>query len=210
MSKGGGGGGGQHGVGGVAGRSAREGGGAPGAVESPFAKHVESQGVSDMRVRDVVSVLQTLPQAAQQHIAKTPLAKLVVTSKTRPGVYQRSRQRVEINATRARSKYGETLKPGATWSISKTAKTQAGATKRTLVHEVGHHIHRTGGPKVERIIRKAYEKGRGQSLTKYGRTTSGEFFSESFTAYRFNRAALKQHSPEGYRMVRKVLREIGR
>jgi hypothetical protein len=213
MSKGSGSSGGKHGVGGAAGRSAREGGGGEGPIKSPFAQHVEANGVSSMRVGEIVSVLQTLPKEAQQFIAHTPLVKIFMTKgKTESGTsgsYNKTTRSIALNAVRAGKSYGRKFKPGAAFSVSKCAKSQAGASKRTLVHEVGHHIHRTGGAKVDGIISKAWAKGRDSAITRYARVSKGEYFSESFAAYKYHRGALKAHDPAGYRMVRKVLREIG-
>lgn len=214
MAKGSGASGGKHGVGGAAGRSARAGGGAAGAAASPFAQEVGAEDVSAMRVSDVVSVLQTLPQEAQQHIASTPLAKIFMTrgrtESGSSGSYNRASRAIALNAVRSSRTYGRQFKPGESFSVSKSATTQKGAAKRTLVHEVAHHIHRTGGPKVASIVSKAWAKGRDKAITRYARVSKGEFFAESFAAYKYHRAALKESSPVAYSMVRKVLREIGK
>lgn len=117
--------------------------------------------------------------------------------------------KIEINGARLSDTYGKKLVPGRTWSISSTGERSFEAAKRTLCHEIGHHVHTSGGPEVDAIIRKAAAATKSP-ITEYAAQTHREYFAESFTAYRYNPAELKAHDSIGFQMVEDVLALVGK
>lgn len=122
------------------------------------------------------------------------------------GSYQSPGANLDVEADRAASTFGQKFNPGQVFSVSSAGGSAMRAMQRTLVHELGHHLHRTGGAQVDKAVRLAFKRGRRGALTRYARYSYGEYFAESFAAWRFHRSALRTHDPVGYAMVEKVLK----
>lgn len=110
------------------------------------------------------------------------------------------------------------------YSTGASAQTPEEAFGRLVAHEYGHHIHFTGGAEVDQAISAAYRRAapnahRISALgaqpkantppegapSRYGTANHAEFFAESFTAYHFNRAWLRENKPIAHEMVQVVL-----
>jgi SPP1 gp7 family putative phage head morphogenesis protein len=115
--------------------------------------------------------------------------------------------RVDVRSTRKPETYGSTLEPGKTWSISACGPDKLDAMKRTLVHELGHHLWYADPNKVAPIARAAFAKGK--PITEYAKSNAKEYFSETFAAYAFHRGTLRQFDPEGYDMIEEVKKVLG-
>ena len=116
------------------------------------------------------------------------------------------------------------------WSTSSLGKDGRDARKRTLVHELGHHVHlhdrfvklRSGKDlstsefrKVDGVIREAYKKliqnrvMPKQLVTRYSATNAEEYFAESFALHTYDPELLKTKDPVGYDMVVQVRKMRG-
>lgn len=145
-------------------------------------------------------------------LARKPLSELGFRSDIghgTNGAYWPALQRLRIRPDRRADTFGQPYKPGAMWSISKTATDRRDALRRTFVHELGHHVHFTAGSDADRAVRAAYADPKSKPLTQYGGTSHEEYFAESFAAWVFHRNDLRRHDPVGYRMVREVLTSQG-
>lgn len=121
------------------------------------------------------------------------------------GAYWPGLERLGVRTRRRGDTFANPFQPGESWSISYTGKDRLDAMRRTFVHELGHHVHLTGGTAADRLVMKAYLDPKSNPITRYGGVKRVEYFAESFAAYVFHRGALRKHDPVGYKMVREVL-----
>jgi SPP1 gp7 family putative phage head morphogenesis protein len=123
------------------------------------------------------------------------------------GRYSARTGKLSLRVPRPKSTYGKEFRPGESHSISSAAKTEKDAIQRTVTHEVAHHLYWHGDHNVERTIWEAYR--RGNPITRYGASSAGEYFAESFAAYHYHPDALREHDPVGWNMVQRVLHANG-
>lgn len=76
--------------------------------------------------------------------------------------------------------------------------------RRSLVHELGHHLLWIGGPAVQTLAADAFIASAGQRITRYANDNWAEYFCETLAAHTFCRATLKKYDPIGYGMIEKV------
>ena len=107
------------------------------------------------------------------------------------------------------------------------AKDKAEALARLIAHEYGHHVHLSGGERVNDIVSAAFRKAAPQaskrfladiptpsdaspegSPSRYGTYNYAEFWAESFTSYHFDRDWLRAHKPIAFKMVEDVLKRL--
>lgn len=171
-------------------------------------------------------ILGALDEAgALDFLARNPLRELIITptisTRNANGTYVmfgRTAGTLDVRTKRAKDSFGKTMDPGVVWSVSNCAKDETSAIRRTLVHELGHHVHRSLGAAGDQIIRDAYfatvqeivaNGGKSNlALTQYALKNRLEYFSECFAAYVFERPALAAHDPVGLAMVEAV-RKLG-
>jgi hypothetical protein len=145
-------------------------------------------------------------------LKKNPIGELNFAPKTGAGgngSYSKSANRLQIGFARDKSKYGKEYERGKTFSVSQLAKTKTGAISGTMIHEIGHHVWHKTSPVIREHAKSTWEKLGDRTLTKYGRVSAAEHFSESFAAYFVRPKLLKKESPEAYRMVRRALKDVG-
>lgn len=154
--------------------------------------------------------------AVLEFLERFPLQKLTlrksVSSRGRQvnGWYDYVSGELAVTVDRQPKSFGATFTPGWSWSISTTAQTKEQAAKRTLVHELGHHVHLTSpSTKTDEIVQKAYAKATKKPITEYSATNHKEYFAECFAAYYTDRQTLRTFDPNGFRMVEDVLRARG-
>jgi len=151
-------------------------------------------------------------------LERTPISTLAVkkTLKSRHsnGSYWIHRHRIDVRWNRSAGTWGQALEP-STWSVSQTGATRAEAVLRTLVHELGHHVHLSGAKArtelfltVDRIIRGAFVGSRPR-LTQYAATSPSEHFAEAFAAYVFAPDELKRVDGAAFDLVELVLAQHG-
>ncbi len=102
---------------------------------------------------------------------------------------------------------GHEFKAGLIEGVHSAAKTPLEASERTLVHELGHHLHNVGGKKVEALIQQAFAAR--NPITKYADINWKEYFSESHSAWVYHREDLRLHDPVGFKMVEDVRKMLG-
>lgn len=113
-----------------------------------------------------------------------------------------------LDSARQPVTYGASFIPGKTYSVSLAGKNRVDAMRRTLVHELGHHVLEVC-PELRRLLLKAYKVQRRTPVTIYGERLPDEYFAECFAAYVFHRKALERHDPVGYKMVVEVRKVAG-
>jgi hypothetical protein len=145
-------------------------------------------------------------------LKKNPIGELTFSAKTSAGgngSYSASMNRLQLGHDRDPSKYGKSYTAGKTFSVSQLAKTKNGAIAATMVHEIGHHVWKKSSESVRADARSTFEKLGDRTLTKYGRVSASEHFSESFAAYFIRPKLLKRESPDAYRMVKRAVKANG-
>ncbi len=109
-----------------------------------------------------------------------------------------------------------------TFTVSTLAKTPEAMRERTMVHELGHHIHLdVHNPLPSDLmtrIAQAYNRRVGADkktvpgkfvVSMYARDNHKEWFAETHAAYVYHGAALKKKDPEAYALVRDVRKARG-
>lgn len=153
------------------------------------------------------------------YLERYPLNELTLNrtaGRNASGHYAPGHKELAAAAVRKAATFGQQLEPGKTWAISTAAETAIEATKRTLVHETAHHIHFQNSKAgdgfrlpdrdpVDRVISKAFANPDKKPISKYANHNYREYFAESFTAYKYHRAELREHDPVGFTMVEEVL-----
>lgn len=151
-------------------------------------------------------------------LAATPLNRIRMVSKIDdPGISPNMRERVQgfyrpgrqdIVLRVKEPNFGHEsapFKPGKSFTVSQAAENWDEAVKRNMLHEVGHHLHDSGPPRTDELIRRAYDSSSGQRITKYADTNHSEYWAETFTAFKIYPDELKAHDPTGFQMVKDVL-----
>lgn len=116
---------------------------------------------------------------------------------------------LEVVAAAGREPIGQQIHSGRIWGVHNAAATEAEQLQRFLIHEVGHHLHRRGGPIVDRVIQQAFTRNGHGAITQYGRDLAGEYFAECHSAFVFHRDVLRRLDPVGYDMVMQVRGLLG-
>lgn len=134
------------------------------------------------------------------------------------GTYHRALGRLKLRTGRGEHTYGYEWIPGESWSMSKTATSQAAAMQRTFIHELGHHAHFTlvehhgrlepGRPDLDKVFEDFFKK-RSVAITEYAETNYKEYFAESWTAYVYKRGDLRRFDPNGFKLVEWARKQLG-
>jgi hypothetical protein len=121
------------------------------------------------------------------------------------GWYDPGNQELVVNAFRSPDTYGKQFYFPELESVSFAGSNLVEALQRTLYHEIGHHLLTFAGPEEIRQIERLRRSGRAFPVSQ--RATEGvyEYFSETFSAYRFE-DSLADKDPEGYDMIEQILR----
>lgn len=160
------------------------------------------------------AILDGLAQDDLKLLQKRPLESIRIAEEVKHdgtpvnGLYNLGTQRLSVASKRGSHTYGQTFVPGQSWSVSSTAPSSLEASRRTLVHELGHHAHGSLGADGDKVVRAAFLNAQ-TPISKYAATNRYEYFAESFAAYRYFPEQLKRHDPNGYAMVVDVLRLHG-
>lgn len=183
---------------------------APKFTDSVHVKAVETKGVAAKQVRELFAGVtdSTLLDLLEKH----PVEKLSLSRSAGRGAagwYDTRSGQIRVAMVRQSFTFGKPLMPGVSRTISSTALTQEEARRRTLIHEIGHHIHHTGKDgAIDALVLKAFRTTK-TPITKYAGTNYKEYLAESFAAYFVDRNALRQFDPVGFKMVEDVLTARG-
>lgn len=118
-------------------------------------------------------------------------------------------RRITVLPSLPREQYGHVFVPGSIDYVTNAAKSETEAIQRNLVHEVGHLLLDRSPRELKNYVKATFRRNRNFAISQYGRRDFREFFAEAWTAYRFERDALREHGEKVYSMVVYVLREAG-
>jgi hypothetical protein len=125
------------------------------------------------------------------------------------GLYDFLECTIKIATTRDSNEYGKVFEWQRIYSVSSTGKTPIETVQITLVHELGHHIHKILGDINEECYIETLRCFPLYSGTSYGQRSRFEYFAESFALYVFYPTELLVKDPAGYGMIEKTLGVVG-
>jgi SPP1 gp7 family putative phage head morphogenesis protein len=195
--------------------------------------------LSELGIRSTLDKAGT--QIAEMGIARAEIRKYLKTAplsgigpmseqQTANGLYYPGLQKLELNSAEHfeaghaddlwyEKRVGRKLAVGdpETWSMSSLGTSPGDKRQRTLVHELGHHVHINAAKRLpgrlEQEIRDAFharvnEDGETRPgkwvVSKYSKTNEFEWFAETHTAYVYESATLKARDPEAFNLMRRV------
>jgi hypothetical protein len=125
------------------------------------------------------------------------------------GWYDFPTQSAAIALSKTPDEYGQELIWGKISKLGVAAATPDEAVQRTLVHELGHHIHKKLGNMDSRAFNMIVRAVTSNGGSHYSRKNGLEYFAESFSAYTFHRTELIFHDQLGYDMIERALKTLG-
>jgi hypothetical protein len=125
------------------------------------------------------------------------------------GGYFPSERRITVLPSVPSEHYGQAFDPGSIEFVTNAARSETEAIQRNLIHEIGHLLLDREPRTVKSYVKSVFQRNRDAAISRYGRRNSREFFAEAWTAYQFERLALRGHSQEVYSMVEHALKEAG-
>lgn len=185
----------------------------------PAMELVEGEHVKKVVVRDGVAparidgILKRVTDATLLRVLEShPIEKVTFAASAARGAmgwFDPNNGQIRIAADRADNTFGYPYAFGRSVTFSSTASVRDEAVRRTLIHEIGHHVHlwKTTSA-IKTIVTTAWRAGTAR-ITRYAQTNEREYFSECFAAYFVDRAALRRDDPVGLQMVEDVLRARG-
>lgn len=123
------------------------------------------------------------------------------------GSYEPQSRDVIVNAFRSPATYGQEFGQPELHSVSSAGSNLVEAMQRSLYHELGHSILDAAGPETEHQVDRLLWSGRAMPVSRRARRDPGEYFCETFAAYRFE-DGLADKDPNGYDMVEAILRMV--
>jgi hypothetical protein len=154
------------------------------------------------RDRRLVAILSSHPLGRLELSGRIP-------NPTWNGSYRPASGDLVVNPFRPPESYGKEFHPGVLKSVSEAGRTLTEAIERSLYHELGHHVLYAAGPGAERQLKNLFRSGRATPVSIRARKDAVEYFSESFSAYRFE-DSFADRDPEGYHMVEAILGLVGK
>jgi hypothetical protein len=92
-------------------------------------------------------------------------------------------------------------------SYSEAAPDLVTAFKRTLIHELGHHVYFTM-PEEFRDETAAVHNGPRRFVTFRASRNPEEYWAECFATYVFDQTALQKYDPGGYNLIKRVRKRL--
>jgi len=175
-------------------------------VEGKHFKKFSSRGVTPAEQSKILEAARKARLV--DFLEKRPLSELFLAPRVSDeygvlGAYWPALQRLGVRTKLPPGSLGQVFEPGKSFAVSLAGTDKVDSMRRTFVHELGHHVHRTS-EQADKIIQAAFFNVKSP-ITEYAGVNRAEYFAESFAAYTFHRGALRKHDPVGYRMVREVL-----
>jgi hypothetical protein len=180
-------------------------------VNSPIAKNIVSV-LNDDALNNVLSVLDRI--GLMTFLKSHPLESLIfeerIFSENRVinGQYEFFTQIVRVSVSREKHEYNVIYRKQRFWSISSLANNPEQAYVRTLIHELGHHLHRTLREVDKIAFRSTMTVPNYNALSQYGLQDNLEYFAECFAAFIFQPVELLLEDSLGYDMITRVLEKL--
>jgi hypothetical protein len=176
-----------------------------------FTEHIESE-LPDPQLRALLQIPEQI--GLLDFLIQYPLRtirfehNIVFDGREVNGVYEFLTREASVNLSRQAFEYSQLYQKQKFSSISVLAVTADLAIARTLVHELGHHVHCILRELDLSLFRTTMMTPRSDSLSQYGLMNSLEYFAESFAAYVFQRIELLIDDPFGHATIERVLARL--
>ncbi|PZA07761.1 MULTISPECIES: phage minor head protein [unclassified Meiothermus] len=173
-------------------------------------------GRSVLSSADTNAVYRALAQAGlSEYLRKRPLAVLDIQplpgqgENVLLGYYLEDEQHLVLNSARPAQTINQDFRPARLKTFSATGETLVEALRRTLIHEIGHHllVDLKGREGFIALVQEAYRSGSAISLR--ARRDWEEYFCECFAAHTFAARTLFAFDPTGHAMIEKARKELG-
>lgn len=174
--------------------------------------HVRSfhSALPEQPTREVLQVLCDDPKLLG-FLERHPLGRLEFSGRlpepTWMGFYDPDPRDLVVNSCRTPETYGHEFYPPQLASVSAAGGDLVEAMQRTLYHELGHAIFDAAGPEIAHRVATLLWSRRAMPVSHRARRDPGEYFCETFAAYRFI-DELADKGPEGYDMIEAILRRV--
>jgi hypothetical protein len=179
---------------------------------TPYARGIVTH-LSQEQVDRITQVLEDI--GAAQWLKANPFTQLELERQVMlnevpvNGVYAYQTQIAQVATSRNSADYGHHFEWQGVFSVSSTAQTPLEAVQKTLVHELGHHVHSILGA----IHQEEFEATLAMPFlfagTQYGAKRAIEYFPECFSLFIFYPTELLVRDPGGYVMIEKALDLVG-
>lgn len=133
---------------------------------------------------------------------------VVVDGRSVNGIYYPEDARVEVAITRDTRGWGLSRDDQDFYTLSQGGRSLLEAIQRTLIHEVGHHVHEVLRRQHPQLFLQTCLYPRSDGITPYARANAREYFAESFAAWVFARAELLIYDKIGYGMIETDLKAL--
>jgi hypothetical protein len=181
---------------------------------TPYAREIVTLW-DQRRINEIIQIVEDI--GAADWLKAHPLARLeferevLLDNISVNGVYSFADQVIQIATGRERhlGEFGKEFVWEQVYSVSVTGQTPAESIQRTLVHELGHHVHNM--MKIANLAEyeKTYRVNRLTGGTAYAKKSPREYFAETFALYIFHNANLSSKDVQGYGMIEKALFIVG-
>jgi hypothetical protein len=180
---------------------------------TPYAKEIATH-LNQDHINRITRVIEEIGMS--DWLEANPLSRLELTHQVvdedknqMNGMYSFTFQTIQVATMRNTSEYGKTFEWQRVYSVSSTGDTPIETVKRTLIHELGHHVHN--------ILKLTYLESFKRTLavnyfaggTVYSQHNKIEYFAESFALYVYFHDILRKFDPQGYGMIEAALTQIG-
>jgi hypothetical protein len=169
--------------------------------------------LSDDELQQVTAVIDRI--GLGDCLRKNPFTSLrfapdvIVDSRLVGGFYDYKTGDCEVSTVKDIDEYGQELQWGKIYKMSAIAQTPLLAIQRTFVHEIGHHLHsqlrKVSLPRFHQTMLSPQQHG----PSRYAKVNPREYFAESFSAYVFARSAMVVYDEFGWKMMERVLQDLG-
>jgi hypothetical protein len=149
-------------------------------------------------------------------LEQNPLTRLELTRKVVDedeievnGLYSFKNKTIQVATERSTDEYHKVFEWQRVHLVSSTGQTPLEVLQKTLIHELGHHIHNilslTDSEAFGKTLRTHFLAGG----TSYAQSSKYEYFAETFALYVFFRDELLKHDSGGHAMIEQALACVG-
>jgi len=164
--------------------------------------------LAEQPTRDILDALQNDPKLLS-FLERHALGRLEFSGRVpKPswlGYYDGRSADLVVNSFRPADSYGRDFYPPELPSVSAAGKNLIQAVQRSLYHEIGHHILEQLPAQILDQVAAHRRSGQAFPVSLRARDNPLEYFSETFTAYRFE-DSLADKDPAEYHMIEAILR----
>jgi hypothetical protein len=180
---------------------------------TPYARVLETHAGQDYIDR-LTRIFEDI--GAAQWLERNPLSCLELTQTVLDefkeevnGMYSFKSSAMQVATTRSKSEYGQLFEWGSVYSVSSTGELPIDAVQRTLIHELGHHIHKVLLELNPELFDRTVKVAAILGGTRYAKTHWREYFAENFALYVFYPTELLVKDEAGYGMMEQALSAVG-